>query len=180
MGFRTLTPNCKRIAPAPQFWQAVSPMMHITRDSTAFAALLPAHGRLLGLDPGTETIGVAMCDESRNIASPFTLVERRKQSLDIVALGEPVQDYAICGLVIGYPLNMDGTEGPRCQSVRAFARALWEAFKLPILLIDERMSTMAVNRMMIEEADMTRQKRAKNVDKLAATYLLQSALDSLR
>lgn len=155
-------------------------MMHITRDTTAYGALLPAHGRLLGLDPGTETIGVAMCDEGRSIASPLQLIERRKQSLDLLALGEPVRDYAVCGLVVGYPLNMDGTEGPRCQSVRAFSRALWEMFKLPVLLVDERMSTMAVNRMMIEEVDMTRQKRARNVDKLAATYLLQSALDTLR
>lgn len=155
-------------------------MMHITREIAAFTALLPAHGRLLGLDPGTETIGVAMCDEHRTIASPLQLIERRKQSLDILTLGEAVKDYAICGLVMGYPLNMDGSEGPRCQSVRAFARALWDAFHLPLLLIDERMSTMAVNRMMIDEADLTRQKRAKHVDKLAATYLLQSALDTIR
>ena len=157
-----------------------APMMDITRELIAYAALLPAEGRLLGLDPGSETIGVAMCDGGRTIASPLMLIERRKQSLDILALGECIADYAICGLVIGYPLNMDGTEGPRCQSVRAFSRALWEAFKLPILLADERMSTMAVNRMMIDEIDMTRQKRAKNVDKLAATYLLQGTLDSLR
>lgn len=155
-------------------------MMHITREPAAFRALLPVQGRLLGLDPGTETIGVAMCDGGRSIASPLTLIERRKQSIDILALGEAVADYSICGLVIGYPLNMDGTEGPRCQSARSFARALWEAFKLPILLADERMSTMAVNRMMIDEIDMTRQKRAKNVDKLAATYLLQGTLDMLR
>ncbi len=155
-------------------------MMHITRDTVAFTALLPAHGRLLGLDPGTETIGVSMCDEQRTIASPLQLIERRKQSLDLLVLGEAVSDYTITGIVIGYPLNMDGTEGPRCQSVRAFARALWESFKLPILLTDERMSTMAVNRMMIDEADLTRQKRAKHVDKLAATYLLQGALEGMR
>lgn len=155
-------------------------MMHITRDLTAFSALLPSQGRMLGLDPGTETIGVAMCDGGRTIASPLQLIERRKQSLDILTLAEAVTDYEICAFVVGYPLNMDGSEGPRCQSVRAFSRALWEAFKLPILLADERMSTMVVNRMMIDEVDMTRSKRAKNVDKLAATYLLQGTLDSLR
>lgn len=155
-------------------------MMHLIREPMAFATLLPAQGRLLGLDPGSETIGVAMCDESRCIASPLMLIERRKQTLDILALSEQVRDYGVVGYVMGYPLNMDGSEGPRCQSVRAFARALWQAQQLPILLFDERLTTMAVNRMMIEEVDMTREKRARNVDKLAATYLLQSALDTMR
>jgi putative Holliday junction resolvase len=155
-------------------------MMHITKDWQIFATLLPEQGRLLGIDPGSVTIGIAMCDAGRTIASPLQALTRSKQSLDIHAIGELIRDYAIIGIVMGYPLNMDGTEGTSCQSVRAFARALWQATSLPIYLADERLSSSAVGRMMIEEVDMTRSKRARNVDKLAATYILQSALDILR
>jgi putative Holliday junction resolvase len=154
-------------------------MLQITRDTGCFRALLPAHGRLLGLDPGTETIGLALSDAGRVIASPFSLIERRKQSLDLIAMEEVIRDYAICGLVMGYPINMDGTEGPRCQSVRALARAMVEKFQLPVLLQDERLSTAAVERMMVDEADLSRQKRARKIDQLAASYLLQAALDQL-
>lgn len=154
-------------------------MMHIVSDSKVWLTLLPDKGRILGLDLGTETIGVAMCDASRLIASPLTLIKRRKLSLDMITLTEAIADYDICALVLGYPLNMDGTEGVRCQSTRAFARALWQSTSLPILLYDERLSTMVVNRAMIEEGDVSRAKRAKQVDKLAATYLLQGVLDSL-
>lgn len=154
-------------------------MMHILSDSKVWLTLLPDKGRILGLDLGTDTIGVAMCDGSRLIASPLTLIKRRKLSLDLVTLTEAIADYDICALVLGYPLNMDGTAGVRCQSTRAFARALWQSSSLPILLYDERLSTMVVNRAMIEEGDVSRSKRAKQVDKLAATYLLQGVLDSL-
>jgi putative holliday junction resolvase len=156
------------------------PMLQMTRDIACFRNLLPAHGRLLGLDPGTETIGLALSDGDRVIASPFSLIERKKQSLDLLAIEEVVRDYAICAFVMGYPVNMDGSEGPRCQSVRALGRAMIEKFHLPILLQDERMSTAAVERMMIDEADLSRQKRAKKVDQLAASYLLQAALDTMR
>lgn len=154
-------------------------MMHILSDSKVWLTLLPDKGRILGLDLGTDTIGVAMCDAGRLIASPLTLIKRRKLSLDMITLKEAIADYDICALVLGYPLNMDGTTGVRCQSTRAFARALWQSSSLPILLYDERLSTMVVNRAMIEEGDVSRSKRAKQVDKLAATYLLQGVLDSL-
>ena len=144
----------------------------------ATAKEFPPQGRLLGLDVGDTTIGLALSDERRKIASPLFTINRSKFSKDMAALSAILEKNAVTGLVIGYPVNMDGSEGPRTQSVRTFASNVRKQTPLPLLLWDERMSTQAVERMMIE-ADMTRQRRAQLVDKLAASYILQGALDAL-
>lgn len=142
------------------------------------ASVLKPHQRLLGLDVGETTIGIAMSDVLRSIATPHSTIERTKFSKDVELLKTLVAKENIGGLVLGYPINMDGSEGPRCQSIRQFAANCEKHMSLPMLLWDERMSTMAVERMMLE-ADMTRQRRAQLVDKLAASYILQGALDVL-
>lgn len=139
---------------------------------------LPDHARLLGLDLGTKTIGLALSDVERQIASPLETIRRIKFSLDAVALIKIAEKYAVAGLVIGLPLNMDGTEGPRVQSTRAFVRNLVPLTSLPIVFWDERMSTLAVTRTLLD-ADASRAKRAAVVDKMAAAYILQGALDRL-
>lgn len=144
-----------------------------------FKTLLPATGRLVGLDVGTETIGVAVSDARRIIASPDLTLYRRKWSEDAAALSAMLEKQEIAGFVVGYPLNMDGTAGPRAQATRAFARNLQSEFPMPLLLWDERLSTAAVNRMMIDEMDINRKRRAELVDKLAASYILQGVLDGL-
>ncbi|MBX9727233.1 MAG: Holliday junction resolvase RuvX [Rickettsiales bacterium] len=144
-----------------------------------FKALLPTTGRLVGLDVGTETIGVAVSDARRIIASPDLTLYRRKWSEDAAALSAMLEKQEIAGFVVGYPLNMDGTAGPRAQATRAFARNLQSEFPMPLLLWDERLSTAAVNRMMIDEMDINRKRRAELVDKLAASYILQGVLDGL-
>ena len=144
-----------------------------------FKVLLPATGRLVGLDVGTETIGVAVSDARRIIASPDLTLYRRKWSEDAAALSAMLEKQEIAGFVVGYPLNMDGTAGPRAQATRAFARNLQSEFPMPLLLWDERLSTAAVNRMMIDEMDINRKRRAELVDKLAASYILQGVLDGL-
>lgn len=143
-----------------------------------FKALLQP-GRLIGLDVGTETIGVAVSDSSRMIASPDLTIYRRKWSEDAAALNAMIEGQNIAGIVIGYPLNMDGSSGPRAQATRAFARNLQAEFNLPLLLWDERLSTAAVTRMMIDEMDINRKRRDELVDKLAASYILQGVLDAL-
>ena len=135
---------------------------------------------LVGLDLGEKTIGVAVSDVTRSIASPLALIHKRKFTLEADELFALMASRGAMGIVIGLPVNMDGTEGPRCQSVRAFARNLLRLRDLPIAFWDERMSTMAINRMLIDEADMTRAKRAEVVDRAAAGYILQGALDRLR
>ena len=140
---------------------------------------LPTHSRLLGLDPGTKTIGVAMSDAMQMIASPVTTIKRKKWKQDAEALLSLITEHNIGGIVVGYPINMDGSEGSRCQSVKAFVGNLEKACSLPIILQDERMSSQAVERTMLE-ADISRAKRAQNVDKLAASYILQGYLDSAR
>jgi putative Holliday junction resolvase len=144
-----------------------------------FKALLPATGRLIGLDVGTKTIGVAVSDATRMIASPDLTIMRKKWSEDASALQAMIDGEQIVGMVLGYPVNMDGTPGPRAQATRAFARMFQERMPMPVLLWDERMSTMAVNRMMIDELDINRKRRAELVDKLAASYILQGVLDGL-
>lgn len=144
-----------------------------------FKAQLPAKGRLVGLDVGTETIGIAVSDAGRMIASPDLTLYRKKWADDIAALEAMMKEHEIGGLVIGYPLNMDGSTGPRAQATRAFARNLAQHFPLPMLLWDERLSTAAVTRMMEKEADLSRQRRDELVDKLAASYILQGVLDGL-
>lgn len=143
----------------------------------AFVAL-PDHARLLGLDLGTKTIGLALSDVERQIATPLETIKRVKFSLDAVALLKIAEKHAVAGLIIGLPLNMDGTEGPRVQSTRAFVRNLVPLTPLPIAFWDERMSTLAVTRTLLD-ADASRAKRAAVVDKMAAAYILQGALDRL-
>lgn len=150
-----------------------------THSLPEFKALLPASGRLVGLDVGTETIGIAVSDASRMVASPNLTLYRRTWRDDVAALTAMMDGQNITGFVVGYPLNMDGTAGPRAQATRAFARNLQAAFALPILLWDERLSTAAVTRMMIEEMDINRKRRDELVDKLAASYILQGVLDGL-
>lgn len=133
--------------------------------------------RVLGLDLGTKTIGLATADFTRQIATPRHTIARAKFTLDAEALLAFAGQEQIGLLVIGLPLNMDGTEGPRCQSSRAFVRNLQKLTPLPIVFWDERLSTVAVTRVMLE-ADLSRAKRAENVDKLAAAYILQSFLDT--
>ncbi len=139
---------------------------------------LPDHARLLGLDLGTKTIGLALSDVERQIATPLETIKRVKFGLDAAALLKIAAKFDVAGLVIGLPLNMDGTEGPRVQSTRAFVRNLAPLTALPIAFWDERMSTLAVTRTLLS-ADASRAKRAEVVDKMAAAYILQGALDRL-
>ncbi len=147
-------------------------------DLHALPALLARHQRLLGLDLGDKTIGLALSDVSLRIASPLQTIRRVKFGQDAQALLGVVDKFGVGALVLGLPLNMDGTEGPRAQSTRAFARNLERLRPLPVALVDERMSTMAVTRTLLE-ADASRARRAELVDKMAAAYILQSALDQL-
>ncbi len=149
----------------------------ITTDRAAFRAALPGGGRLLGLDVGTKTIGTALCDAGWSFASPAELIRRTKFTADKAVLTTMIGAQQVRGLVIGLPLNLDGSDSPRTQSTRAFARNLAD-LALPILLWDERWSTAAVERQMIAE-DLSRAKRAERVDKLAASYILQGAIDGL-
>ena len=149
----------------------------ITNDPAAFRAALPNGGRLIGLDVGTKTIGTALADAGWSFASPALLVRRTKFTADKAALAALIAQQVVVGIVIGLPLNLDGTDSPRTQSTRAFARNLAD-LSLPILLWDERWSTQAVERQMIAE-DLSRAKRAERVDKIAASYILQGAIDAL-
>ncbi|MEO8547333.1 MAG: Holliday junction resolvase RuvX [Sphingomicrobium sp.] len=142
-----------------------------------FAAALPDGGKLAGLDVGTKTIGLAVCDPGWSFAGPADTIRRTKFSADLASLRAFVEREAAVGLVVGLPLNLDGSDSPRTQSVRAFARNL-EPLGLPILLWDERWSTQAVERAMVA-ADVSRAKRAAAVDKLAAAHILQGAIDAL-
>ncbi|MEX2299175.1 MAG: Holliday junction resolvase RuvX [Dongiaceae bacterium] len=148
-------------------------------DLNAFSAALPPRARLLGLDIGTKTIGLAIADSGLTIASPLETIRRTKFTADAVALEQIIRARSIGGLVVGLPVNMDGSEGPRCQSVRQFARNLLERIDLPLAFWDERLSTMAVTRSLIE-ADMSRKRRSEVVDEMAAAFILQGALDYLR
>ena len=140
---------------------------------------LPPSGKLLGLDLGTRTIGVAISDALRYSATPLETIARSKFTADAARLLELIDANQAVALVLGLPLNMDGSEGPRVQSTRAFARNLSQKTPLPIIFWDERLSTSAVTRMLIE-ADTRRDRRAEVVDKLAASYILQGLLDRLR
>ena len=149
-----------------------------TTDIAAFAAGLPTSGALLGLDHGTKTIGVALSDRTQAVATPLTGLEKAKFSDNAAALLRIAEENGVVGLVIGYPLNMDGSVGPRAQSARAFAANLAHALARPALLWDERLSTAAVERMLIA-GDTSRRRRALIVDETAAAYILQGALDRL-
>jgi putative Holliday junction resolvase len=145
----------------------------------ALKAQLPRGRRLLGLDVGTKTIGLALSDTTLVVASPFETIRRGKFAADAGRLAEIVQAQDVGGFVLGLPISLDGSEGPRCQSVRQFARNLAARIDLPFAFWDERLSTAAVTRTLLE-ADMSRKRRAETVDKLAAAYILQGALDSAR
>jgi putative Holliday junction resolvase len=143
------------------------------------ANLLGKDARLLGLDVGTKTIGLALSDVSRSIATPFDTIRRTKFTEDAQIIRDIVQRQDVGALVIGLPINLDGSEGPRAQSTRAFARNLAPIVERPLLFWDERLSTAAVERHLIK-ADATRKRRAEVVDRMAAAYILQGVLDRLR
>lgn len=149
----------------------------ITSSTSEFAAALPHVGKLAGLDVGTKTVGLAICDSEWRFAGPAETVRRSKFTADLEKLRAFAERERIAGIVVGLPLNMDGSDSPRTQSVRAFARNL-APLGLPILLWDERWSTQAVERAMIA-ADVSRARRAEAVDKLAAAHILQGAIDAL-
>ena len=149
----------------------------IASHAEEFAASLPDAGKLAGLDIGTKTIGIAICDAGWHFAGPLETIRRTKFTQDLASLRRIVDAEHAKGLVVGLPLNMDGSDSPRTQSVRAFARNL-APLELPILLWDERWSTQAVERAMID-ADVSRARRAEKVDALAAAHILQGALDAL-
>jgi putative Holliday junction resolvase len=149
----------------------------ITLDRLAFRDALPEGGRLLGLDVGTKTLGTALCDAGWSFASPADLIRRTKFQKDKAALAVLAAAQHVRGIVIGLPLHLDGSESPRSQSTRAFAQNCRD-MGFPILLWDERWSTQAVTRTLIEQ-DASRAKRAELVDKMAAAYILQGAIDAL-
>ncbi|AHD00615.1 Holliday junction resolvase RuvX [Leisingera methylohalidivorans] len=144
-----------------------------------FAAALPPMSALIGLDLGTKTIGVAVSDRIGAVATPLETVKRKKFSADAARLLEITQARDISGILLGLPRNMDGSEGPRCQSTRAFARNLGQLTDLPISFWDERLSTVAAEKALLE-ADTTRKRRAEVIDHVAASYILQGALDRMR
>jgi putative Holliday junction resolvase len=142
-------------------------------------ARLPPGRRLLGLDLGEKTIGLALSDRLLTVATPMQTLKRGKFSADALALDRIIAEQGVGGLVVGLPLNMDGSEGPAAQSARAFARNFAARSDLPVALVDERLSTAAVTRTLLE-ADASRRRRAELVDKMAAAYILQGALDRLK
>ena len=148
-------------------------------DAESFAAALPASGALMGLDLGTKTIGVAVSDALRQVASPLEVVRRTKFTADAARLVAIAEGRALAGIVMGLPRNMDGSEGPRAQSTRAFARNLSRLVALPIGFWDERLSTVAAERALLE-ADASRRKRGGVIDQVAAGFILQGLLDRLR
>ncbi|MEQ5827484.1 Holliday junction resolvase RuvX [Sulfitobacter sp. NFXS29] len=148
-------------------------------DTADFIAALPPMQALIGLDLGEKTIGVAVSDSFQSVATPLETVRRKKFGLDAARLAEIIAERRIGGLVLGLPRNMDGSEGPRCQSTRAFARNFDRLTPLPITYWDERLSTVAAERALLE-ADTTRKRRAEVIDHVAAGYILQGLLDRLQ
>lgn len=147
-------------------------------DPAAFAAALPPGRPVLGLDLGEKTIGIAISDRRLGIATPLRTIRRTKFGADAAALAALMAEREVCGLVLGLPLNMDGSEGPRAQSTRAFAHNFTRAHPVPVLLWDERLSTVAAERALLE-ADTSRRRRAQVIDHVAAAIILQGALDRL-
>ncbi len=145
---------------------------------TEFCAALPAHRALAGLDLGTKTIGVAVSDQMRSVATPLETIKRKKFTIDAKALEQILEKRQICGIVLGLPRNMDGSEGPRCQATRAFARNFQGLYEIPITFWDERLSTVAAEKALLE-ADTTRKRRSEVIDHVAAGYILQGVLDRL-
>jgi putative Holliday junction resolvase len=151
----------------------------IAADLAELKAMLRERQRLMGLDLGERTIGIALSDTLLTVASPLQTLKRGKFKADALTLGELIEQHGVGGLIVGLPLNMDGSEGPSAQSARAFARNFAAVSDCPVALVDERLSTAAVTRTLIE-ADTSRRRRGEIVDKLAAAYILQAALDRLR
>jgi putative holliday junction resolvase len=148
-------------------------------DLPGFTAALPLRGCLVGIDVGTKTLGLALSDTTRIIASGLETIRRTKLNPDLARLATLSALHSVAGYVIGYPINMDGNKGPRAQATEAFARSLRQVTPLPILLWDERFSTAAAERALLE-ADTSRAKRAEKIDMVAATIILQSALDRFK
>lgn len=144
-----------------------------------FAAAMPASGAIAGLDLGTATIGVAASDLRQQSATPIETIRRKKFTMDANKLLELLRTRETVGIILGLPMNMDGSEGPRCQATRAFARNLSNLTDLPIGFWDERLSTVAAERALLE-ADTSRRRRAEVIDHVAAAFILQGALDRLR
>lgn len=163
--------------------QTVAYLAGMPNDPSPIAAdllrSLPLGSRVLGIDLGSKTIGLALSDTSRTIATPLETIRRSKFAKDSARLADICTAHEIQAIILGLPLSMDGTEGPRVQSTRAFARNIAGIIHLPIAFWDERLSTAAVTRTLLE-ADRSRKRRAELVDKLAASYILQGALDSAR
>ncbi|OUS05056.1 Holliday junction DNA helicase RuvA [Rhodobacterales bacterium 52_120_T64] len=153
-------------------------MSDIFDDVVEFAAILPPMSALMGLDLGTKTIGVAVSDTLRNVSTPLETVRRKKFGIDAARLMDLMAERNIVGVVLGLPFNMDGSEGPRCQSTRAFARNLSRLIDIPITYWDERLSTVAAERALLE-ADTSRKRRSEVIDHVAAGYILQGLLDRL-
>ena len=147
-------------------------------DPQDFMAALPSMRAIAGLDLGTVTIGIAVSDGFRRIATPLETIKRKKFGVDAARLLDICKERDIAGLVLGLPLNMDGSEGPRCQATRAFARNLEKLTDLPITFWDERLSTVAAERALLE-ADTSRKRRSEVIDHVAASYILQGALDRM-
>ncbi len=137
------------------------------------------YARVIGLDVGTKTIGLALSDTGLLVATPLLTIKRQKFHLDYAELHKIIQEFKIQALIIGFPLNMDGSEGPRCQSVRQFAKNVLAQQDIPIIFWDERLSTVAVTKHLIA-ADFSRKKREKLVDMMAASYILQGFLDCIK
>jgi putative Holliday junction resolvase len=148
-------------------------------DLADLAPLFTQRRRLLGLDVGTKTIGLALSDTLGTVASPYETIRRGKFVADAARIGAIIAKEGVGGFLLGLPVSLDGSEGPRAQGVRQFARNLLEQVDLPLAFWDERLSTAAVTRLMID-ADMTRKRRGELVDKMAAAYILQGALERLR
>ena len=153
--------------------------MTVTEISRIRDRLKPGQ-RYLGLDIGSKTIGLALSDVSGMLASPMETIRRGKFTEDVRRLKEIIAGEDVGALILGLPISMDGTEGPRCQSVRDFGRNLLQNIDIAVAFWDERLSTAAVQRVLIKEADMTRKRRAEVVDKMAAAYILQGALDAIK
>lgn len=154
-------------------------MTLLHEDIAGFAGVLPRGSALAGLDLGDRTIGIAVSDRMRSVATPLQTLRRKKFRADAEALIAALESREIGGIILGLPVNMDGSEGPRCQSTRAFARNLAPMWKRPITFWDERLSTVAAERALLE-ADTSRRRRAELIDHVAASYILQGALDRLR
>tara|TARA_B100002051_G_C16659947_1_gene598579 strand:+ start:516 stop:980 length:465 start_codon:yes stop_codon:yes gene_type:complete len=144
-----------------------------------FLSLIKYKNRILGIDHGTKNIGVAISDENLILSLPLTTIRRTKQKFDFEELQKLIIKNNIKGLVFGYPLNLDGTKGPRCQSVETFVKNFISFYDLPIFYQDERMSTQAIEKIFLQQ-NLSRKKRAKNIDEHAACWILQSALDSFK